>query len=650
MTAMSDDIVWTPPRHSIENSNMARFAAEHGFGPEDYDSFHRWSIAQKSVFWTAIWDRAEIIGEKGERAFVENEEAWMTGAAFFPDAKLNLAENMLRQTGHHVVVVERDETGHRRRITADDLREEVARVAQGLREAGVEKGDRVGVVLPNRLEALVSLLATVSLGAIWTSCSPDFGAQAILDRIGQVRPKVLFTQPRFRYGGRDHDISQRITELAAQMPGLAQVVQVGEGDVSAQVPVTRYEAFGSPAELDFVPVGFSDPCYILYTSGTTGVPKAIVHRTGGVLINQLKEHILHCDVRPGDRFMWYSNTAWMMFHWSVAALAANATVVLYDGAPILKTEGGIDGAPLWQVAEDEALTHMGISPKYLATLADGGFVPREEADLSSLRWLMAAGSPVAPWQFDWVYENVRPDIYFASISGGTELMGCFALGSPWHPVRRGALTVRGLGMATNVMDQRNAPIVGRPGDLVCTEPFPSMPLTFWGEGGDQRYRDTYFADRPEIWTHGDHATLNEDGSLTIHGRSDTTLNPGGVRIGTADIYNVCETFEEIEDCVVFGRPVEGDEEIVLCLKMAEEREATPELAKAIRTRLRAECSPRHVPAAIYAVPDIPYTLNGKRVEGAVKSMATGRPVKNKASIINPECLEVFAGLNDLPAL
>ncbi len=639
------DVIWDVVPDLAESSAMAQFARQAGIDPFDYDHLHRWSISDLEGFWSKLWDFAGIIGDKGDQAFRADPADRMMGSEFFPDAKLNLAENLLRRTGDEIVLVGRDEAGGREELSADQLRAEVARVADGLRAAGIGKGDRVGVVLPNRIESMVTLLASAAIGAVWTSCSPDFGKAAIIDRIGQVRPKLIFAQPRYRYGGRDHDISDRIGEIAAEIPGLETLVLVGDGDVQSSVTSVGYEAFGKPdAPLEFTRLGFSDPAYVLYTSGTTGAPKAIVHRTGGVLLNQLKEHILHNDVRPGDRFMWYSNNAWMMYHWSAAILATEARLVIFDGAPMVKQDGVLDGSLLWNVVEEEGLTHLGVSPKYLSTLADISYHPAESNDLSSLRWMMSSGSPMAPWQFDWVRDEVRPMAGHVSLSGGTDLMGCFVTGAPTRPIRRGALTARTLGMATNVLDDRGAPVVGRPGELVCTEPFPSQPLTFWGENGDARYRDAYFAERPGIWTHGDHAEINPDGSMVIHGRSDFTLNPQGVRIGTADIYNICDRFAEIADAVVFGRPIPGDEEIVLCLVPAEGQALTADLAKRLRVTLRDECSPRHVPAAIYQVTDVPYTINAKRVEGAAKAMATGGEVKNKASLANPKCLEQFACL------
>lgn len=641
---MTSCVLWTPAAAAFKTSNLARFAERSGFDPHDYETLHRWSIGQKGEFWSAVWDFANIIGEPGETAFRADLSAPMTGSAFFPDARLNLAENLLREDEKALAVVETDETGHFRNYSRGELRAMVARTALGLKAAGVARGDRVGGVLPNRIEGLAALLAAASVGAIWSSCSPEFGVSAILDRLGQIEPKVLLVAPRYHYGGKDHDISERLSGIAAGMPGLKTLVICGDMaavTMPAGVDCISFEEFGKAGELEFERVPFSHPVYILYTSGTTGAPKAIVHSTGGVLLQHMKEHLLHGDVRPGDVMSWYTNTAWMMYHWLISGLACGAAVILYDGAPILKTATSLDPSILWRVAEKARVTHFGTSPKYLATLADENYSPGRRHDLSALRSLLSAGAPVSPGQFDWVYEHVKRDMIFASISGGTELIGCFMLGSPIHSVRRGELTVKGLGLAVAVMDDRSAPVIASQGDLVCTEPFPSMPLTFWGEGGDDRYRATYFADRREIWTHGDIAEMTVHGSAIIYGRSDTTLKPGGVRIGTAEIYAACETFAEVEDCLVFGAPVTGDEEIILCLKLKDGFELTAELAARIRKHIREHASPRHVPHRIHAVLAIPYTLNGKRVEGAARTMIEGRVVKNLGSIANPESLEEY---------
>jgi len=640
-------VLWAPAPAAFESSNLARFCRANGFDPRDYETLHRWSVSDLGAFWRAVWDFGRVIGDPGARSFLRDDQAPMTRSRFFPDASLNVAENLLRGDDDRTAVIETDESGHFRTFTLGELRRRVARTAQGLRAAGVASGDSVGGILPNRVEGLVALLATLSIGAVWSSCSPDFGAAAIVDRLGQIGVKVLFAAPRYHYAGKEHDISERLAEIAAAMPTVTTLVLTGEPGAKPDCAAAciAFDDFGSDGTLAFERVPFDHPAYVLYTSGTTGAPKAIVHRTGGVLLQHLKEHLLHGDVRPGDVMSWYTNTAWMMYHWLISGLACGATVVLHDGAPILKTADGLDPSPLWTMAERARVTHFGTSPKYLATLAAEGYAPGRLHDLSSLRSLLSAGAPVSPSQFDWVYAQVKPDMIFASISGGTEIIGCFLLGSPIHAVRRGELTVKGLGLAVAVMDERNAPVIGRQGDLVCTEPFPSMPLTFWGKDGDARYHATYFAARREIWTHGDVAEMTAYGSGIIHGRSDTTLKPGGVRIGTAEIYAACETFAEIEDCLVFGAPVEGDEEIVLCVKLNAGFGLTSELAARIRRAIREGASPRHVPHRIHAVQAVPYTLNGKRVEGAARTTLEGKPVKNMASLANPACLEEYRALD-----
>ncbi|MBZ9742681.1 MULTISPECIES: acetoacetate--CoA ligase [unclassified Mesorhizobium] len=640
-------VLWAPAPAAFESSNLARFCLANGFDPRDYETLHRWSVSDLGAFWRAVWDFGRVIGDPGARSFLRDDQAPMTRSRFFPDASLNVAENLLRGDDDRTAVLETDESGHFRTFTLGDLRRRVARTARGLRAAGVASGDSVGGILPNRVEGLVALLATLSIGAVWSSCSPDFGAAAIVDRLGQIGVKVLFAAPRYHYAGKRHDISERLAEIAAAMPTVATLVLTGEPGAKPDCAAAciAFDDFGSDGTLAFERVPFDHPAYVLYTSGTTGAPKAIVHRAGGVLLQHLKEHLLHGDVRPGDVMSWYTNTAWMMYHWLSSGLACGATVVLYDGAPILKTAEGLDPSPLWTMAERARVTHFGTSPKYLATLAAEGYAPGRLHDLSSLRSLLSAGAPVSPSQFDWVYAQVKREMIFASISGGTEIIGCFLLGSPIHAIRRGELTVKGLGLAVAVMDERNAPVIGRQGDLVCTEPFPSMPLTFWGEDGDARYHATYFAARREIWTHGDVAEMTAHGSGIIHGRSDTTLKPGGVRIGTAEIYAACETFAEIEDCLVFGAPVEGDEEIVLCVKLNAGFGLTSELAARIRRAIRHGASPRHVPHRIHAVQAVPYTLNGKRVEGAARTTLEGKPVKNIASLANPACLQEYRALD-----
>jgi acetoacetyl-CoA synthetase len=644
------DLLWTPSDAQKQASALWHFANENGFDPSDYDSLHRWSIDKKGEFWSALWDFCEVIGEKGDTIFVPNDTAWMTGAKFFPRASLNLAENLLRGDGGERAIFSMDELGNSRAVSRSELRVKVAKVAKGLRDAGVQPGDRVAGIQPNDVDALVALLASLTIGATWTSCSPDFGEAAIIDRIGQVSPKVLFAAPRYRYGGKEHDISARIGAIMSKLPSVDQLITSGGGEVAPDLDAIHQDSFGTQAELSFERLPFDHPAYILYTSGTTGAPKAIVHRAGGVLLQHLKEHVLHGDVRKGDSVMWYTNTAWMMYHWLISALAAEATVILYDGAPILKTDSGLDCSPVWTLAEATKTTHLGISPKYLATLAAEGFEPGQQANLGALRSLLVCGAPTLPHQFDWVYQAIKSDMSFSSISGGTEILGSFLIGSPLHPVRRGQLTVKALGHAVNVFDDRGAPVIGQRGELVCTEPFPSMPLTFWGDGGDQRYHDTYFSERNEIWTHGDVAELTFNGSGYVHGRSDNTLKPGGVRIGISEIYAVCETYAQFEDFLVFGADHEGDEEVVLCLKPVDGQDISSATLAALRKDIRNQASPRHVPARIHLVQEVPYTINGKRVESAARTTLAGQPVKNIGSLANPQCLDEYKTLTRDAAL
>ncbi|WP_299471950.1 acetoacetate--CoA ligase [uncultured Roseibium sp.] len=644
---MTDAVLWQPQPEALSESSLARFAMAAGFQPEDYVSLHRWSVSDLGAFWGAVWEFTKVIGDKGTIRFAPDDAAWMTGARFFPEARLNLAENLLlRGAPSDIAVCAMDETGTYREYTREDLSVQVARVATGLKECGIGPGDRVAGVQTNGIDALVATLATLSIGAVWTSCSPDFGKSAIIDRIGQVEPKVLFATCRYTYAGKDHDISDRLSDVVASVPSIQTVIVSGNSALDA----IDQETFGHGKTLEFEQVAFDHPAYILYTSGTTGVPKAIVHRTGGVLLQHFKEHILHGDVRGGDRVIWYTNTAWMMYHWMISALGTGSAIVLFDGAPILKTDRGLDCSPLWRLAENAGVTHLGISPKYLATLAAETYRPGERQNLSSLRALLVCGAPCLPHQFDWVYSAIKTNMMFASISGGTEILGSFLIGSPTHPVRRGQLTVPALGHAVGVMDERGAPVIGKRGELVCTEPFPSMPLTFWGDKGEQRYRDTYFADRTEIWTHGDVAELTHTGGGYVHGRSDNTLKPGGVRIGISEIYSVCETYPEFSDFLAFGADHAGDEEVVLALKLADGATGSKDTLKRLRADIRMSASPRHVPARIHFVSDVPYTINGKRVEGAARTTVNGGKVKNLGSIANPGCLAEFAALKREDAL
>ncbi|WP_085994265.1 acetoacetate--CoA ligase [Oceanobacillus senegalensis] len=641
---IDNHILWQPSEQRVSKSNIKKFSEQVGIPVHPYERLHRWSIVKPEAFWSAVWDFAGIIGEKGETIFVPAEDGGMLGAKWFPEASLNLAENLLRGNGSRIAVYEANEEGIQRAVKMEDLRSLVAKAQTGLRKLGVKKGDRVAGIVKNDVQSLVALLATTSLGAVWSSCSPDFGAKGIIDRIGQVQPKVLIASLDYQYNGKPFNIRDNVQAVIRELKGLSAVVSLSETpglsvESSAQLS-TWSELLANDVEVPtFTRVAFHHPLYILYTSGTTGMPKCIVQSVGGVLLQHVKEHQLHSDVKQGDVLSWYSSTSWMMFPWLVSGLASDAAILLYDGSPIRKDRIGI----LWEIAEEIGITHFGTSPKYLASLEKCGYQVGKNHNLSTLKVVMTTGSPLISEQYDWVYNTIKKDVLLESISGGTEIMGCFFMGTPIHPVIRGEITCKALGMAVDILDERSASVIGKKGELVCTQPFPSMPLTFWGEGGDDRYYNAYFAKHEGIWTHGDLVEQTIEGTFIIYGRTDTVLNPGGVRIGTAEIYRVVEQIPQIKDSIVFGFPIENDEEIALCI-VTENGEVDVELAEQIRRDVRKKASPRHVPRHIYAVKEIPYTNNGKKVEGAVRSIVRGQEVKNKASLVNPECLEEYKTL------
>ncbi|WP_453991316.1 acetoacetate--CoA ligase [Bacillus nitroreducens] len=643
---LESNILWEPSETWVSQSNLMNFSQKVGFPLLPYERFHRWSVAEPENFWSAVWDFANVVGEKGTKIMIPPSDGGMLGTQWFPDAQLNFAENLLQGEEWQTAVITADENGVSRSVTFGELRSMVATVQYGLKSLGVNKGDRVAGVVINGLEGLVALLATTSLGAVWTSCSPDFGPKGIIDRIGQVRPKVLIATLEYQYNGKFFDIRDNISAVSQVLKDVSAIVTLSEGTdlvVNQDTTVLSWQDLcqDSSSQLEFTRVPFNHPLYILYTSGTTGLPKAIVHSVGGTLLQHLKEHQLHCDVKTGDVMFWYTNTAWMMYPWLVSGLASGAAILLYDGSPIPKKNKGI----LWEISEKIGLTHFGTSPKYLETLMKAGYQVGKKHDLSSLRSVLSCGAPLAAEQYDWIYNDIKTDIMLASISGGTEIIGCFVMGSPVHPVRRGEITCKALGMAVDVLDDRGVSVINEKGELVCTKAFPSMPITFWGEDGDERYYSAYFAERPGIWSHGDFAEQTVEQTLVIYGRADTTLNPGGVRIGTAEIYRVVEQIPEVHDSIVFGFPVDNDEEIALCV-VTKDGELDQALVDYIRKEVRKKASPRHVPRRIYSVKEIPYTINGKKVEGAVRSTVLGQPIKNKGSLANPECLEEYSSLTE----
>ena len=634
---------WIPSAARVAAAQLTgfhAFARDRGAPAGDYLALWQWSVDEPAAFWSAVFDFAGVIADRGPGPVLRDGER-MPGATWFAGTRLNFAENLLRGTGPGPALIARDERGRRKEMSWDQLRAEVARVADGLQAAGIVAGDRVAGFMPNLPEAIVAMLATASLGATWSSCSPDFGIRGVLDRFGQIAPKVLFTADGYCYGGKTLDSIERIAGILASLPSVTCVVVVANVDPRpdlARLPAARhYEEIGGPeATLRFERLPFDHPLYILYSSGTTGVPKCIVHGAGGTLLQHLKEHQLHSDVHPGERLFFFTTCGWMMWNWLASALASQATVVLFDGSPFHPDEG-----VLWRLASEERVALFGTSPKYLAALEKSGYRPVDKADLVNLRTVLSTGSPLAHEQFDFVRDAIGADIQLASISGGTDIVSCFALGNPTLPVYRGELQCRGLGMRVEVFDDDGRPLQGQQGELVCTAPFPSMPVGFWNDPDGSRYRAAYFERFPNVWCHGDFAVLTARGGLVILGRSDAVLNPGGVRIGTAEIYRQVEKLDEILESIAIGQDWDNDVRVVLFVRLRAGITLDAALEKRIRDVIRGNTTPRHVPARIIAVTDIPRTISGKIVELAVREVVHGRPVKNSDALANPAALEEF---------
>jgi acetoacetyl-CoA synthetase len=644
--------IWTPSAERIAACGLTRFAelvrAQHGAPDGDYAALWRWSVDERETFWSALAGFAGIAWERGSGP-VLRQRAAMPGATWFEGARLNFAENLLARRDAHPAVVFCNERGERRELSFAQLHTEVARVAAGLRELGLQPGDRVAGYLPNVPEAVVAMLATTSLGGVWTSCSPDFGIQGVLDRFGQIAPRVVFTADGYHYAGKTLDSLEPMRGVLERLPSVERVVVVPYLGAHVDAPPlprsVPYQDFGrAGATLEFARVAFDAPLYVMYSSGTTGVPKCIVHGVGGTLLQHRKEHLLHCDLGPDDRLFFFTTCGWMMWNWLASALAGGTTVVLYDGSPFSP-----DRDVLWRMAERERVTHFGTSPKYLAALQKDGAAPRDGFVLEALRMVLSTGSPLAPEQYDYVYERIKPDVHLASISGGTDIVSCFALGNPWLPVRRGELQCAGLGMATQVCDERGRAVVEQQGELVCAAPFPSMPLGFWNDADGARYRAAYFERFPGTWHHGDYALQTRHGGFVILGRSDAVLNPGGVRIGTAEIYRQVERLDEILESVAIGQEWDQDVRVVLFVRLRDGVALDAELQQRIRDTIRRSTTPRHVPARIVAVPEIPRTLSGKVVELAVREAVHGRPVRNTDALANPGALEHFRNRPELRA-
>ncbi len=645
--------LWVPAKKAIEASDMNRFMAylsrQYGAHFTGMSDLHDLSVRVPEVFWPALWDFCGVVGDKGAPPYLVDGDK-MPGAKFFPDARLNFAENLLARPNDGPALVFWSEDKLKRRMSWDELNALVSRFQQYLSAQGVGVGDRVAAMLPNMPEALAAMLAVTSLGAIWSSCSPDFGAQGALDRFGQIEPEIFIACDGYHYNGKTIDIAAKVREITTQLPGSPKTVIVpllGEADRAAEIVgnAVTLEAAIAPHEAGvphFERLPFDHPLYILFSSGTTGVPKCIVHSAGGAILQHLKEHQLHSDIKPGDCVFYFTTLGWMMWNWLVTALASGATLMLYDGSPFAP-----DGNILFDYADAEGITFFGTSAKYIDALRKAGQRPRDTHDLSTVHTLASTGSPLVPEAFDYIYDAIKADMHLASVSGGTDICACFVMGNPNLPVWKGEIQGPALGMATDVFDPDGKPVRGEKGELVCTRPFPSMPIKFWNDPGNEKYHDSYFARYENIWHHGDFAEWTRHGGMIIHGRSDATLNPGGVRIGTAEIYRQVEKMEEVREAIVIGQNWDNDVRVVLFVVLADGVQFDEALTQKIRQQIRNGATPRHVPAKIVAVPDIPRTKSGKITELAVRDLVHGREIKNKEALANPEALDHYRAIPDL---
>ncbi len=645
-------ILWQPSERAIEEAQITQFARQivrkRRLELNSYPEFYRWTVDNPQEFWSDVWDFCGVIASRrGASVLVDGDK--MPGAHWFPEARLNFAENLMRRGDRGDAFVLWDERGFQRRVSFADLYSDVSRAVQALLALGLRAGDRAAAFIPNIPEAGMLALAALSQGIVWSSCSPDFGVDGVVERFGQIEPKVLFCADGYRYHGQEHDTLERVREIVERLPTVRKAVvvptldeHVDVSDVPKAVRLDEWLRRYTAGAIAFAQLPFDHPVYILFTSGTTGKPKCIVHGAGGALLQNLKMHKLQFDVRPGDRFFYFCTTNWVVWNLLFAGLCAEASVMLYDGSPFAR-----NGKILFDCADKERFTHFGTSAKYIDAMAKRGVRPRDTHDLSALRMILSTGSPLAPESFDYVYDAVKDDVCLSSISGGTDIMAAFADANPILPVYRGELQCRSLGIAVEVFDENGESITNEKGELVCTKPFPSMPLGFWNDRGDERYHAAYFAKYPNVWCHGDWSELTERGTMIIYGRSDATLNPGGVRIGTAEIYRVVERIAEVEEAVAIGQIWQSDTRVVLFVKLREGQTLDAELEERIRSEIRRHASPRHVPARIVQVADIPRTKNGKVVELAVKAVVHGMPVPNTDALANPDALEHF---RDLPQL
>jgi acetoacetyl-CoA synthetase len=645
----ADQPIWRPDAQRLAAANLTGFRtrAEQRWKTAlpDYDALWRWSVAHRDRFWLSVWEETGIVGDGPGETVLKNGDR-MPGAQFFPEARLNYAENLLRQRDDGDALVFWGEDRVKRRMSRGELYDLVSRLAAAMRAMGVKPGDRVAGFVPNMPETIVATLATASIGAIWSSCSPDFGAQGVIDRFGQIEPKLLFAADGYFYGGKAFDSLARVAEFLPRLPSVERVVVLpyaGGGAMPMKaVTLADFIAPHKPGTIRFERLAFDHPLFIMYSSGTTGVPKCIVHGAGGTLIQHLKEHRLHSDIREGTRMFYFTTCGWMMWNWLVTGLASGATLLLYDGSPFHPT-----GNILFDFAAAERCDFFGTSAKFIDACNKAGLKPIETHDLKSLKTIASTGSPLLPEGFDYVYSHIKKDVCLSSISGGTDIVSCFVLGNPAGPVWRGEIQARGLGMGVEVWNDEGKPVIAEKGELVCTKPFPSMPVGFWNDPDGAKYKKAYFERFTNIWCHGDYAEITRHGGMIIYGRSDAVLNPGGVRIGTAEIYRQVEQLPEVVESIVIGQDWQGDVRVVLFVRLKEGLKLEDALIEKIKRQIRANTTPRHVPARILQVTDIPRTKSGKITELAVRDMVHGRPIKNKEALANPEALELYRDRKEL---